>query len=306
MGLFALLGFSIAFAGSIDWKAELCATQRAFFEQQIKNRLTVEKLGARIKAAAPKVIFVGEYHTDDASESYPWVLEQFRKSLPDLDCLAFEADPKFNPDGVTRKPWRALADFAKKKYLLSYHMVDGGCPEQDSWKDENTKGNQFMRLNTRNRCMAKNLSALFRSGKCQQILMINGTIHLQDNYLDARPSVPRRLRDLGFSTFTVAALDLSRGNDRARQSSLDAWIWPRGPAPGKKWSDAESLQPLCPGVPGAIGENYAFVNSGVELAAKVPFAHVNNEEHGTSGAWSEFDAGLMLSCPVQARDRCEK
>jgi hypothetical protein len=305
--IYLLLCFASAtptWAGGIDWHSNLCAGQKKFLEEGIKNRVSFKELGEKIQKISPKIIFLGEFHTDDTALSYPSLLKSFKAGLPALDCLAFEADPKNNPDGLKRDPWRKLAELAKKNYNMESHLVDGACTGQDGWSEENTKGNEFMKINTRNHCMAGNLAALLEGEKCHQILMINGAIHLQENYLDGRPGIPARLRDAGIPVFSAFALDLSRGNSKARQSSLDAWIWPQGPKPGKSWNDLGVMDALCTDVPGANGENYAFLTGGMNLASKVPITHVNSPEGGNSGAWDQFDALIMLSCPGFAGDRC--
>lgn len=268
----------------------------------MKKRITVKELAEKIQVLNPKVLFMGEYHTDDAADSYPWILNHLKRAMPKLNCLAFEADPKQNPDGVRRAPWKKLAGLAKVKYAIESYLVDGLCAEQNGSAEE--RGNTFMAINTRNRCMAKNLEHLLASGQCDQIWMTNGALHLQDNYIDGRPSVPHRLEAKGISTFTIAAMDLSKGNGKSQQGALDAWIWPKGPGAGKTWSDPKAHLPLCKDVPGAIHENYAFLNTGIALAKTVPITHVHGTDAGTSGSWDQFDAVLMLGCPKSASDFC--
>lgn len=268
-----------------------CADQAKFFRDGIKKRISIAELAGQIKLANPSVVFLGEFHTDDTALSYPYLFKNIKKELPKLDCLAFEAEP--NPEGVRRAPWKALAELAKEKYGMSSHLVDGLCGE-----GEEDKSDDFLQVSPRNRCMAANLQALLAQEKCHQILMINGAFHLQANAQDGRPGIPARLKAAGIPVYSIFALDLSKGNKKAHQSSLDAWVWPKGPKEGKSWSDPSALEPLCKDVPGEIGENYAFLTQKSKLAGKVPITQMKN-----SAAWDQFDAVMMLGCP--AKEQCE-
>ena len=279
----------VAPASGIDWSQDLCQQQKEFFTTQFLNRLTIEGLAKDVATSSTKIILMGETHLEADNRYYPSFLEKLKNAAPEIDCVTFELNEhdKFPIDYGSDR-WRLLAERARAMSMKTF-KIDRCIPALDIFHD-------FLCLDGRNAFMTQRLVALLKAKVCNRILHIGGSMHLQNSRIGGGPSLADRLSNAKISTYRIQLVDAAMEARNPKQSQFrnyDSWVWGRH----------DSSERICAESPGLIRENFAFLNRGVGLAARVPVFY-NNDQTSQGQPWSDFDAALVLGCPDGNADHC--
>lgn len=272
----------------LEASSQLCPAQKSFFETGFKKRMSLGAFANKIAAAKPQVIFLGDDHNRELGPQYARLFRSLRTSYPRVNCVAME---------LSRVPdfWRPLADEAKRAGVPVI-LTEVECPKMNEVAPK--EGLQVFadNFNDRNACMAMRLEGMIKSGRCQSVLMMNGGRHLQDEPETGRPSLPHRLKEKGFTTYSAIVLSAWR-KDPGIKSPL---IW-RSATQDARGDSA----PLCQQTADYdVRENMAFETAGNVTAARVPMFRTKDQAPAREGTWSDFDAVMWLRCPNEHADTC--
>jgi hypothetical protein len=276
-------------ASGIDWSQDLCQQQKEFFTTQFLNRLSVDGLANDVATSNAKIVLIGETHFEADNRYYPTFLKKLNNAAREIDCVSFELNDhdKFPIDYGSDR-WRLLAERAQSMGMKTF-KIDRCVPALDIFHD-------FLCLDGRNAFMTQRLVALLKAKVCTKILHVSGSMHLQNSRIGGGPSFADRLNSAKISTYRIQLVDTAmeaRSPGRSQFRNYDSWVWGRH----------DSSDKICAESPGLIRENFAFLNRGVALAARVPVFY-NNDQTSQSQPWSDFDAALVLGCPDGEIDRC--
>lgn len=271
-----LLVTQIAWAGAIDWSADLCGMQKAFYDAQYSNRVTYGGVAADIRASKARVVLVGESHNEGDGPFYADFLTALKTAIPKFDCVTFEIDRRFYPTGFVRPRWNQLAGRAEQLKVRTF-KIDRCIPTQDS------SGNPWC-PDGRNVGMHNKIATLLKTGICTKILHVGGYDHLQSLRKNAPANLAERLTARKIKNYRVAVVDTTV-TEGTKVSGQSAWVWGR----------PENHQLVCSQQRPPTPNNFAFLNRGVELAKRIPMLYWSGPSF-VGRPWSDYDAALVLGC----------
>ncbi|MGZ6290092.1 MAG: hypothetical protein ACXWQO_18030 [Bdellovibrionota bacterium] len=272
-----LSAVSASSQAAVEWKnpEEFCSLHKQFLREQVNARISPDALVATIAKRSPEVVLVGENHSEQNNHYYPVLLKKLRAAMPRLDCVTLEV---MESNRVTVQSWTELATEAALQGIPVF-KVDG-CDISLARKDD------WVCLDGRNLTMARKINGLLESGLCHGILHIGGAQHLQKTQPHGNPDLATRLENFQHRTFRI----------RLMEPATDTYSW--------DWTETSANRLVCAERAGVIPENFAFLTEGKKLAAQVP-VYSRNDTFIQSGAWSDFDAALVLGCPHTGADHCD-
>lgn len=257
---------------------DACADQKTYLTKA--KRLSVDQV--LDEAAGKKLVIFGEGHGERSSKFFNEALRRLKAKNPELDCVLVEQPQERYQAALDACNSSDACDRSKLPYFsgvkeglankLKVMAIDVEVKfTEATFVDAIQKRNDFMAAATRR---------LLSDGSCKSAVMVIGALHahsdprlrsITDELAGDIPSYKVELISPGRSTF----------------GSLDPrWNWTN-----------EKGESLCPEIPGYLGKTFAIQNDAKGKRVPVYFGPLSNfSDSEFFGAWSDYDATILMGC----------